>query len=290
MGVASPEIPGDILKAAEDMPAISPIMGKINEISRQMDTSPKEMVKIIMLDPVLTGKVIKLVNSSFYGLPIRVKSLAQAVVLLGMNTVKNLAISTSLFSTIFIKEKISPLHPEEFWRHCLGTAVGCKFLARGLRVPAEILETFFVAGLLHDVGKILFIRTDPDRFNKALTESRRLGVSLSFAELAHFGCSHPQAGGVLAKKWKLEDSLVQVIESHHSPLNGELNSLMELVIVVNNLCKLLLVGESGSNVIEEAADDSAGRLGVTPELFSRTSDQLPSELEKAAEFLNLAEE
>ena len=286
----SPGIPKDVEMAAENMPAISPIMGKINEISREIDTSPIDMVKIIMLDPVLTGKVIKLVNSSFYGLPQRVKSLAQAVVLLGMNTVKNLAISTALLSTVFIKEKRSPLQPEEFWRHCLATAAGCKMIARVLNESLDMIETYFIAGLLHDIGKILFVRTDPARYAKALDESRRLGISLCFAEFAHFGCTHAQAGGVLARKWRLEQAMVDVVELHHSQSGAEINPLREMVSIANNLCKQAMIGESGNCVIEEAAEDSAKRLGFSLELFQKTVQELPFELEKAAVFLNIARE
>lgn len=290
MGAASPDIPREIEKGIEDMPAISPILGKIKQISREMETSPKDLVKVIKLDPVLTGKVIKLVNSSFYGLAQRVQSLSQAVVLLGINTVKNLAISTALLSTVFIKGKQSRLDTEAFWRHCLATAVGCKLLAKGLRISPDDLETYFVAGILHDVGKVLFFRTDPERYEKALKESRRLGVSLAFAELAHFGCSHTQAGGVLARKWKLDDFLVEAIELHHSLPNSKTSKLKELVTVANNLCKRSLVGVSGNCVVEEMADDLAGRLGIQPDLLSQIGNRLNLELEKAEDFLNFVQE
>lgn len=157
MAISVSEIPKEVEMAIEKMPPISPIIGKVNQIAHEIETSPKELVKIIMLDPVLTGKVIKLVNSSFYGVAERVQSLPQAVILLGVNTVKNLAVSTALLGTISVKKKKSPLDLEEFWKHCLASAVGCKLLGKALNVPNEEMGRYFVAGLLHDIGKILFI-------------------------------------------------------------------------------------------------------------------------------------
>ena len=283
------DIPGEILAAAENLPAISPVIGKINEISRQMNPSPLDMVRIIMIDPVLTFKVLKLVNSSFYGLPQHINSLAQAVVLLGMNTIKNLAISTAVFSTLMSGQQASPIKPEEFWLHCLGTAVGCKLIARELKVSHEVIETFFVSGLLHDIGKILFIRMNTDKYRKALEESRRLGVSLCFAEQAHFGCSHADAGGMLAREWLLDEPLIRIIELHHFPPEGG-GSLMETVIIANNICKGISLGQSGNRVIEETACDSAIRLGIGTDILNGVKERLPAEMGKAAEFLNFLKE
>lgn len=290
MSTVVPDILLAIERSAENMPAVSPILGKLTQMSREMEASPRELVKVIMLDPTLTSKVLKLVNSSFYGLVRRVKSLSQAVVLLGMNTVKNLAVSTALLSTVVFYEKRSPLSPDGFWRHCLATAAGCRFLAKNLRIAPEDIEMYFIAGLLHDVGKILFLRIDPGRYGRAIAESRRLGVSLSFAELAHFGCSHAQAGGVLARKWKLDDALVSVIERHHLFNESGNDSLLGLVTVANNLSKRTGAGDSGNYIVEEMGDALAGCFNITAEMLDRVAGQLPAELEKAAEFLSFIKE
>jgi len=290
MDIAYPEIPREIERVAEEMPSISPVLGKINKISQEMDTSPRDLVKVIMLDPVLTGKVIKLVNSSFYGLPQKIQSLAQAVVMLGMNTVKNLAISTAVISSVFIKEKRSPLDPEEFWRHCLAAAAGCRYLAVQMKIAPDLVEMYFIAGLLHDVGKVLFIRTDPLRYKKAIEESNRLGIALTFSELVHFGCTHTQVGALLAKKWKLDSVLVDVIEQHHFLPNTQTPLMKETVMLVNNLCKQESLGTSGNCIIEEMADTLAGRLGLGQDSLNTMVELLPSELDKAAAFLDIVQE
>ncbi|MCP4716005.1 MAG: HDOD domain-containing protein [Deltaproteobacteria bacterium] len=286
------DAPREIARAVENMPPVSPVLAKINEISSQMDTSPVEMVKIIMLDPVLTGKVIKLVNSSFYGLVQKVQSLSQAVVYLGINTVKNLAISTALLSTVFKKGNASAFDPEVFWQHCLATAICGKILAKQLKVQPADTERFFIAGLLHDIGKALLTRVDAVRFDRALQESRQLGVSLNFSEVAHFGCTHAQAGGLLARHWKLDSFLVEVIEEHHSYAvqDPERDAVKGIIVIANNICKQAQAGESGNCVIEEMADDIAQRFGISDAVQVQASEMLPAELEKAAIFLKIARE
>jgi len=289
MAINVSEIPEEVERAIEKMPPISPIIGKINQIAHEIETSPKELVKIIMLDPVLTGKVIKLVNSSFYGVAEHVQSLPQAVILLGVNTVKNLAVSTALLGTISVQKKKSSLNLEEFWKHCLATAVGCKLLGKALNVPNEDMGSYFVAGLLHDIGKILFIRINPEKYSKILEECVQYGVSLSFSEIAHFGCSHTHAGGLLAKKWRLDKALIDSVESHHLSV-GNNNLTTNVVTVVNNLCKRFHFGESGDPLEEEIADDLIKKLNISYNTLKKISDQLPFEINKAAEFLNIIQE
>jgi putative nucleotidyltransferase with HDIG domain len=284
-------VPKKLSRAIEDMPAISPIVGKIQEMAGEIDTSPRDLVKVIMLDPVLTGKVIRLVNSSFYGLPNKVKSLAQAVVLLGLNTVKNLAISTAVLSTMFLKEKQSPIDPSLFWKHCLATAVGAKMIAGEIGIPKADREMFFVAGLLHDLGKVLYIRTNPDLFARALRESREAEVILSFSESALFGLTHQEIGTVLARKWKLDPKVVNVISNHHpESLEGINDPILSAVIVANTLTKRIGLGESGNICEEEIADQVAASLDLDADVLDKMEDRLPSEVSKAEIFLNIAKE
>jgi len=279
-------IPAEIEKAADEMPIFSPILGKVEQLSREMNPSPADLIRLVMLDPVLTGKVIQLVNSSFYGLRQPVRSLSQAVLLLGINTVKNLAISTVMISALFTRGKGSPLNPAAFWRHCLGTAISSKFLAKSLRMPPDDQETFFVAGLIHDIGKILFIKADPVRYGRALSDSQRLDVTLTFAELSHFGCDHTQSGGMLARKWKLENTITDVIKRHHDVTRHTGSNARDVVTVSNNLCKQGLIGESGNRVIEES-EDLSNHIGLDRSVLEDAARRLPEELDKAQQFLTL---
>jgi len=290
MAVVCIDIPQEIRMAAEQMNKMSSIIVKLNQNPRQMEISSDRLVKTIMLDPEVTAGVMRLINSPFYGRTNRVNSLPQAVMLFGSETVKNLASYTAILNTGFAQEKKSPLNPEEFWRHCLSTAIGCKLLAKKLEKGEDELETYFIAGLLHDVGKLLFIKVDPEGYSKAIWESERLGISLTFSELAHFGCSHTEAGGLLARQWNLDNFLVKIIEFHHSPLGNKSSPIQDILSIANNLSKHAQIGQSGNGVIEEIVAACSKRLGITLNSLDQIADQLVLQLEKASEFINIIKE
>ena len=286
--MATIQFSSELEQAIEEMPTISPIVNKLGEMAQSIHTAPTEIVKIIMIDPVLAAKVIKLVNSAFYGLTQQVRSLPQAVLLLGVNTVKNMAMATAVLDRVLLKSKRIPLRPDIFWQHCLATAVTCKLLAKSREVPENEREMYFLAGLLHDVGKVVYMKAMPDEYRLALEESRRLGISLHFAELAHFGCAHTHVGGLLARKWQLDPLLLEVIENHHSTDPAEpRNNLVKYVIVANNLCKQSGLGEGGNLVVEEGWSGLMEQLRVSRHGVQPIMEQLPGELKKAADFLKV---
>lgn len=138
----------------EKMPTLSPLTHKIVQVANDRMSSAQDLTDVIQLDPVLTAKVIKMVNSAYFGLPQKVKSLKQTIVMLGINTVKNVALSSSFASNVRIKEK-TKLSANDFWQHSLGVAVASKMIAKELGVDPKFLEEYFIAGLIHDIGKVL---------------------------------------------------------------------------------------------------------------------------------------
>lgn len=283
-------IPRSIQVAIEEMPAISPIVGKLRQIAGQLDSSPRDLVHVILLDPVLTGKVIRLVNSAFYGLSHRVQSLASAVVLLGVNTVRNLAISTAVVGAIRIEEKHTAIAPQVFWRHSLATAVMARLLAAEQGVDTKDRETYFVAGLLHDLGKVVLMKAEPEQYESVVKDADRHGVTLRFSEWAYFGFGHTKVGGLLARKWRLDEPLIEVIERHHDDRWVERgHDLLTVVTVANDLSKR--VGFPGGNSIrEEFGKRRLGDLGIDAEVVEGLLERLPSELRRAEEFLRIAEQ
>jgi HD-like signal output (HDOD) protein len=131
---------------------------------------------------------------------------------------------------------------------------------------------------------------NPGQYGRAIRESRRLGVTLSFAELAHFGCTHTQAGALLARKWHLDDCLLHVIERHHHREALEKTPFTLVAAIANNLSKQAGAGESGNPVVEEYADDLARSSAITDDVRVQICTLLPVELEKAASFLSLVQE
>ncbi|HPA73891.1 MAG TPA: HDOD domain-containing protein, partial [Spirochaetota bacterium] len=143
-----------VKESIDRMPSLSPVIHKINEVANNVRSSAQDLTDVIQFDPVLTAKVIRMVNSAYFGLPQEVKSLKQAVVMLGINTIKNVAISSAFLGKAYLKGS-TVLDGEEFWRHSLGVAVAAKMIAKRLGVEEKFIEEYFIAGLIHDIGKIL---------------------------------------------------------------------------------------------------------------------------------------
>jgi putative nucleotidyltransferase with HDIG domain len=283
------KIPRTIEVAIENMPSISPIFNKIKEMARKIEVPPADIVKVIMTDPVLTAKVIKLVNSSFYSLKEPVHSLAEAVLFLGINTVKNLAMSSAVLERIMVGKNSLGIDPREFWRHCLATAVGTRMLAKIQGVPSNDLEVYFLAGLLHDLGKVIFIQAMPDVYERALTDCREKSISLFLCETERMGASHGQVGGLLARKWKLETVLIEAIELHHQPESLESsNHVLKMVILANNFCKQAGLGGAGNSIIESWIPELIQKESIDPTAIPSIIERLPAELQRAADFLGIA--
>ena len=140
----------------DKMPSLSTTVGKVLEICSRTDTAPNDLNKVISLDPVLTGQVLKLINSAYYSLMNKVTSLTRAIIMLGLNTVKNLALSTAIIRCVGQAKKSKALPIKEFWAHSIGVGVTAKLLAAERGLPLAEREEYFVAGLLHDLGKIPF--------------------------------------------------------------------------------------------------------------------------------------
>ena len=136
------------------MPSFSNTVTKVLEICNDPNTSPNDLNRIISLDPVLTGQVMKVINSAYYALPSKITSLTRAIIMLGLNTVKNLALSTAALKSLGGAESFQALSMEDFWVHSICTGVTAKSLAVIKGMPVAQREEYFVAGLLHDLGKI----------------------------------------------------------------------------------------------------------------------------------------
>ena len=129
------------------MPSLSTTVTKVLEVCNTPNTSPNDLNRVISLDPVLTGQVLKLINSAYYSLPNQISSLARAIIMLGLNTVKNLALSTAVIGTLGKQESFKSLPMDSFWAHSICVGVTAKLLAGMKNVPTSEREEYFVAGM-----------------------------------------------------------------------------------------------------------------------------------------------
>jgi len=221
------------------MPSLSTTMTKVLAVCNNPDTSANDLNKVVSMDPVLAGKVLKLINSAYYCLRNQVNSLTQAIIMLGLNTIKNLALSTAVLGTITKKTALKNNTMDIFWTHCIATGVWAKALAVETGITKSECEEYFVAGLLHDIGKIPLIHCFSAEYMEIVAMASEKNHSFHTIEKTVFGIDHEEIGNLIAQKWKLEGAIAQTICTHHhlSRTDAETLDFVERLAVSDILSK-----------------------------------------------------
>ena len=237
-----------IIARVEDLPTLPRTVLRITELVNDPRASAKDLSIIITDDQVLTARLLKLVNSSFYGFPSRVSTVTGAIVLLGFDAIRNLLLTTSVLDLFPARIAKVRRDQEQLWDHSLGCAIGAKSIGNFLR--HDKLEELFVAGLLHDIGKIVEMMFLPDEFARITERVRAEGVLISFAEQDLLGCTHADIGRLLAERWNLPAKLVGVIARHHTPAaSGTFALEASIVHLADIFTRALDLGSGGDNKV-----------------------------------------
>lgn len=276
------------------MPSLSTTVTKVLEICNQPNTSPNDLNKVISLDPVLTGQVLKLINSAYYSLPNQITSLTRAIVMLGLNTVKNLALSTAILGTMGGEDSFQCLPMDPFWTHSICVGVSAKALSRQLGAPPAISEEYFIAGLLHDLGKIPLNSCFPEEYGHALNLARRKQAPLHRAETLIFGFNHGLVGKMIASKWQLNKIITSSLYHHHEPERIESDEVQRFVAIValaNIYANVYDYGSSGDFFpTPKTIYETLKIVGIGWQTIAALNETVESEIEKANIFLKVSRE
>jgi HD-like signal output (HDOD) protein len=268
------------------MPSLSTTVGKVLEICSRTDTSPNDLNKVISLDPVLTGQVLKLINSAYYSLVNKVTSLTRAIVMLGLNTVKNLALSTAIIRCVGQINKSKALPNKDFWAHSIGVGVLAKLLAAERGVPLAEREEYFVAGLLHDLGKIPF----GDEYIDVLARVKKEQRPLIHLEKEYLGIDHEEIGEMITSTWKLNPVITDAICHHHAPelaAPGNQNLVATVALADFYIC-LFDIGYAGNRYPdEEQLATLLEMCGLQWSVVVNLSSLVDEEIQKAKVFLQI---
>lgn len=273
------------------MPSLSTTVTKIMEICNDPTASPADLNKVISLDPVLMGKVMKLINSAYYGLSQEITSLVRAIIMLGLNTVKNLALSTAVLGNLGDKSVFQALNMEGFWRHSLCVGVAAKGIAKKLEVDKNHIEEYFIAGLLHDIGKIPMNNKLSEEYIQAMSYSDRGQIPLDQAEMEVIGFDHAKVGALIMENWRLGEEITDVVTHHHTPQSyeGKNTAILYAVMAADYFANAFEIGFSGNRYPQKPEDDVFRSVQVSMEYFEEIEDEIQGEIDKAAVFLKLSQ-
>ena len=245
----------------DGLPTLPSMLVEVMNRVLDENSSVQDVSELVETDQSLTTKVLRVANSSFYGRPQAVSTVKNAIVILGFNKLKNIVLSISLMDNLESLEN-SNLDMKEFWRHSFSCAVLSQDISQ--RLSFSFSDQVFVAGLLHDIGKLILDLHVPDKFGSALELSMKDRIDLHEAERRIIGVDHGLVGKWIMEKWKFPDHLIEAAWMHHNPPGIDaqgnrreqlMTSLVSLANNVSNVCSGKMIGLNGTfDQIEKLRD------------------------------------
>jgi putative nucleotidyltransferase with HDIG domain len=278
-----------VVSNIRNLPTPPIVFHQIQKVIHDPKVSASQIAGILAEDPAMSVKVLKLTNSAFYGLAREIDSVKQAVVIVGLEAVKNLVLSASVLD-MFKGKDIDPDFQDKFWRHSLATAFCSRILAKHLRKNGIVdPDSAFSAGLLHDIGKIVIACFLPQEYAK-IKEARAIDPRAASFEIEEqaLGYTHAQIGALLAVQWKLPQKLGESITFHHHPSSAPLkDSIIYVVHIADYLAKRTFYDGDDRNLIGGLEEGVIEYMQIGEADLDTYSETLRQEYLKAETFMQM---
>ena len=262
-----------------DLPTLPHVVQRLAAMIGRPTVSTEEIGSIIEKDQVLAAKVLRLANSPFYGFPSRIGSVPHAVIVLGFNVVKGLTLCASALSIM------KDAGMDQLWRHSLGVAITANLLAARLEIKNP--EELFVAGLLHDIGKVVLYVKWPG-VGTSIKDALQAGGDRSLFDVEKdvTGLSHADIGGCLANAWHLPITLREPILYHHDPALAKEATLQTAIVhVADILVKGLACGNPGDDLIPPLSKAAWDMVGLDEQSLNECIEKVSSEFVTIDDYL-----
>jgi len=269
----------DIVSQVGSLPPLPDTALKLMEVMNDPFSSMDDIVEAIKYDQAITGEVLKLCNSAFFGLSRKVTSLNDAMITLGTVKVLQLVMSVHTNSILSHEQKGYGLQPGVLWKHSVAVALASSLF--GQRIKLANVSVAFTAGLLHDIGKVILNQHVAEEFAEIVRRVADEDTSFCEAEHQVLGFSHEEVGSMIAEQWKLPDAIVRCIRFHHTP--GQLDppdTLVDTVYLANCVCLLLGVGLGEDGLCYRADQKVCERHGLSERDLEEVGIQMLIELQR----------
>ena len=254
-----------------ELPSLPAIVLKVNHLLQDLSTTADQLTRIIETDQAMAAKILKLVNSSFYGFNSTISSINTAVIILGFNMVQHAVVSFSVMKAFSLKNNLKRFNIKDFWHHSLAVSVISKYLAD--HTDKTLSSDCFTAGLLHDIGKLILAEYFPEHFEKIwLTMDESSDVSFIDAEKMENNVNHAEIGAYLVGKWLLPQPLVDAIRDHHSAFSSD-HRISAIIGIANLLVHTCCPDPEGRIALPDGLSDAPAfllpQLQTLPQWYPR---------------------
>lgn len=253
----------DLVKGLFTVASMPAIYMRLTQVMNHPLSSAKDVAKVVSEDPGLTARLLRLVNSAFYGFPRRIDTVSRAITIIGTLQLRDLSLATSVVK-MFDKVPQDLVSMDSFWCHSLACGVFARVIATQRR--EDNVERFFVAGLLHDLGSLVIYMKAPDQARLVLARCKETGNLIHKVEQEIMGFDHTDVGRALVESWNLPESLQEAVAFHHTPLRSSRYPVETSVVhVADIMAQAMLMGSSGEHLVPPLVSQAWDTLSLSPD-------------------------
>ena len=264
--------PRDLLKGYVEVSSLPTIHLRLEEAINNPKKSMSDIAKVIREDPGLTARLLRIVNSAFYNFPSKVETISQAVTIVGTQQLSALALATSVMK-MFKGIQSNLVSMDSFWRHSIACGLAARVLATMRR--DNNAERFFVAGMLHDIGRLILYTKLTDRSQEILHRARNAPMLLYEAEREALGFNHAVVGGLLLQTWKLPTSLEEIVMYHHNPTSATRFPMETAIVHISDIIVHAMdLGSSAETYVPPLDPSAWEKLGLHPSVLGSVEEQV----------------
>lgn len=274
----SPEL-HQLITKMDALPTLPHVYVELKQILQDADHSSVETVtEVIMQDPAVAAKILQVANSAYFGQRRSVGTINRAVVLLGLEMIENLVLSASVFQS-FAAEDIEGLSHDDLWRHSMGCSLAARVIEQRRSPSRERLEKITLAGILHDLGKLIFLQAMRDPYAEVVGKARETRAPVVNVEREILGIDHAAMGGYLANWWNLPSSVVDAIRWHHELGDSQEDpQFISTIHLADVMVHRVGIGASGSGMIPEIQLLASEILGLDAEALEEIETKIKDQM------------
>lgn len=280
-----------ILNMVRSVPTLPEVAQELSRLAGDPTATAQDMAHVAEADSGLATHILRVVNSSFFGFSRQISTIPQAIVVLGTHGVRNIALGLTVSA---IRPQLDTnsdfFDVDDFWRHSLSVAIGARQLAKHLVICDP--EEAFLAGLLHDIGKLILIESCAEQYLELIAAANIQNQPLHTLEDSQLGFNHTDVGFALCERWKIPESVAYTVRNHHRwtcnmPISTDQDQLLFLVNTANNLAKVSGIGFSGNPCVTHFCMQTALSYRSISEALQKTLETLPSEVSHTEHLFNI---
>ena len=276
----------DLIRNEEtSLPTLPVIINNIIVTAKSDKTTANDLAQFISNDQALSARVLRIANSPYYGQPKTIDSITRAIIVVGFKEIISIALGSGIFKTLNHEHEDVLMDMNELWKHSIGVGFAARFIEKKSNTTMQ--ESTMLMGLLHDIGKILFIIHFPDEYGRTLERHQTMpDAPLHILEKEFLGIDHAEMAYLLMKQWNFPDTIIQPVRFHHDLLTCpfEYITMAMTVNMANFICHESDIGQSGDLGVEKPVEIMNG-LGIAEETMGMLVEKMKSEKENVDNFL-----